>query len=56
MLFRSTLTILDLKLSPIALVYTTYNMKTLQVIDIKTLPEKITAPNGIIWRRDLQVN
>ena len=53
---QKTLTILDLKLSSITLVYTTYNMKTLQVIDIKTLPEKITAPNGIIWRRDLQVN
>ena len=53
---QKTLTILDLQLSPITLVYTTYNMKTLQVIDIKTLPEKITAPNGIIWRRDLQVN
>jgi hypothetical protein len=52
---QKTLTIIDLKLSTIALFYTTYNMTTLQVIDSETLPEKITAPNGIIWRRDIPV-
>lgn len=51
---QKTLTILDLKLYPISLTYTTYNMKTLKAIDIKTLPEKITAPNGIVWRRDVR--
>jgi hypothetical protein len=51
---QKTLTILDLKLHPISLIYTTYDMKTLKVIDIKTLPEKIIAPNGIVWRRDVR--
>lgn len=48
-----TLTIVDINLNSAAIAYTTYNMKTLAVVDIKTLPEKVVAPNGTIWRRDL---
>ena len=50
---RKTLTIVDIQLNSPSTVYTTYDMKTLAVIDMKTLPPKIVAPNGTIWRRDL---
>lgn len=51
---QKTLTIIDIKLNPTSLTYTTYEMKKLKIIDSKTLPEKIIAPNGTIWRQDVK--
>lgn len=47
-----TLTVVDINLNFKTTTYTTYNMKTLEVIDIKTLPKFI----GKVWRRDLRVD
>ncbi len=44
-----TLTVVDIDLNSQATIYTTYDMKTLEVIDIKTLPKSI----GTVRRRDL---
>jgi hypothetical protein len=51
-----TLTIVDLDLKAAATRYTTYDLKTLAVVDQKTLPSKIEAPNGTIWRQDVVPN
>ncbi|HAC63831.1 MAG TPA: metallophosphoesterase [Cyanothece sp. UBA12306] len=47
---RKTLTVVDISLNSQSTTYTTYDMKTKEVIDIKTLPKSI----GKIWRRDLK--
>ncbi|EAZ91441.1 metallophosphoesterase family protein [Crocosphaera chwakensis] len=46
---QKTLTVVDISLGSQETVYTTYDMKSLQVIDIQTLPESI----GKIIRKDL---
>ncbi|MDJ0599436.1 MAG: metallophosphoesterase [Crocosphaera sp.] len=46
---QKTLTVVDLSLPSEETIYTTYNMKTLDVIDIQTLPKAI----GQIIRKDL---
>lgn len=51
-----TLTVIDLKLGTQKTIYTTYDMKTLNVINIQSLPRFIMAPNGKVFRRDLQAN
>lgn len=48
-----TLTVVDIDLNSKSTRYTTYDMKTLSVIDIKILPRVIVAPNGKILRRDV---
>ena len=48
-----TLTILDIDIDAATAMYTSYDMKTLKVIDIKTLPPFIVAHNGQVFRRDL---
>ena len=48
-----TLTIIDLDLEAAAMRYTTYDLKTLAVVDLKTLPSKIDSRNGTIWRQDV---
>lgn len=50
---QKTLTVVDIDLNSQATIYTTYEMKTLRVIDIQTLPRMIVAPNGKIVRRDV---
>ncbi|MDJ0716789.1 MAG: metallophosphoesterase [Prochloraceae cyanobacterium] len=50
---RKTLTLLDIDLSSTTTVYTTYNMKTKEVISDRSLPQVIVSPNGKIYRRDL---
>ncbi|MFW6296306.1 MAG: metallophosphoesterase family protein [Halothece sp.] len=50
---QNTLTVVDVDLDAKSTVYTTYDMKTLQVIDSSTLPSKITSHNGWVVRRDL---
>ncbi|HAN45592.1 MAG TPA: metallophosphoesterase [Cyanobacteria bacterium UBA8156] len=50
----NTLTIVDVDVAKAQTIYTTYNMRTLQTIDIKTLPRLIVGPNGYVVRRDLR--
>ncbi|MEA5511627.1 metallophosphoesterase [Crocosphaera sp. UHCC 0190] len=46
---QKSLTVVDISLEKAETIYTTYDMKTRQVIDIQTLPKSI----GKVWRRDL---
>ncbi|MEA5534951.1 metallophosphoesterase [Crocosphaera sp. XPORK-15E] len=46
---QKSLTVVDISLEKAETTYTTYDMKTRKVIDIKTLPKSI----GKVWRRDL---
>lgn len=48
-----TLTVVDVHLATAAIDYTTYDMKTLQVIDQQQLPRRIDGPNGWVLRRDV---
>jgi Calcineurin-like phosphoesterase len=48
-----TLTLVDVNLSSQTTFYTTYNMKSLAVIDIKTLPNAIKTPTETVLRRDI---
>lgn len=50
---QKTLTIVDIDLKSQNTIYTTYEMKSLSVLDIQTLPKMIIGPNGKIIRRDL---
>jgi hypothetical protein len=50
---RKTLTVVDINLKDETMVYTTYDMKTQAVIDIKTLPTAIASLTGQVKRRDL---
>ncbi len=47
---RKTITVVDINLNYQSTTYTTYDMKTKKVIDIKTLPKSI----GKVWRRDIK--
>lgn len=49
-----TLTVIDVTLASGSTVYTTYNMQTLQVVDLKTLPRLIVGPTGRVLRLDVQ--
>jgi hypothetical protein len=51
---RKTLTIVDIFLASATTVYTSYDMETLEIISDRSLPEIIFAPNGKVFRRDLQ--
>lgn len=48
-----TLTVIDIDLEAGDTTYTTYDMKTMGLVDIKTLPRLIPGPNGTILRRDV---
>jgi hypothetical protein len=50
----NTLTIIDIDLGSASAVYTTYDMKNLQVVDHKTLPRLIAGSNGKVLRLDVQ--
>ncbi len=51
---RKTLTILDIRFdSPELTTYTTYDMRTLKVIDQTLLPRFLAGHNGVILRRDV---
>jgi len=50
------LTIIDINLKSQATTYTTYNMRTLEVVDQKILPRTITSVVGTIARRDLKTS
>lgn len=49
-----TLTVIDIDLQAGDTTYTTYDMKTMGLVDIKTLPRLIPGPNGTILRRDIE--
>jgi hypothetical protein len=49
---RNTLTVVDINLSPQTTVYTTYDMKTLEVINLRELPEKIDSLNRWVLREE----
>jgi Icc-related predicted phosphoesterase len=49
----NSLTVVDINLSSQTTIYTTYDVKTLEVLDQKTLPRTITSVAGTIVRRDL---
>ena len=49
------ITVLDINFdSPELTTYTTYDMKTLELIDYKQLPRFLTGHNGIVLRRDVE--
>lgn len=49
-----TLTIVDIRFqTPELTTYTTYDMRTMQVIDQKVLPRFLTGHNGMVMRRDV---
>ncbi|UBF29231.1 metallophosphoesterase [Kovacikia minuta CCNUW1] len=50
----NTVTIIDVDLGAASTVYTTYDMKNLQVVDHKTLPRLIAGPTGKLLRLDVQ--
>ena len=47
---RNTLTVLDINLEPNQSFYTTYDLKTMRVVHLQELPEKITGLNGWVLR------
>ncbi len=49
-----TLTVIDIDLEAGDTTYTTYDMKTMGLVDMKTLPRLISGPNGTILRRDVE--
>lgn len=51
---QKTLTVVDVNLGSATTTYTTYEMKTLQVIDQQTLPRLIAGPTSTVLRRDLE--
>ena len=48
-----TLTIMDIFLETTNTIYTTYNMNTMEVVNLETLPRQIVGPNGRELRRDI---
>ncbi len=50
---RQTISIVDIKLSTAETAYTTYDIKTMQLIEIEQLPQRIDGDNGFILRRDI---
>ncbi len=49
-----TLTVVDVTLASETTVYTTYDMKTLQLVNQQQLPRLIPGPTGVVIRRDLR--
>ena len=47
---RNTLTVLDINKEQNQIFYTTYDMKTMTVVNPQELPEKITGLNGFVLR------
>ncbi|WP_287129849.1 metallophosphoesterase [Candidatus Cyanaurora vandensis] len=51
---RNTLTVVDLDLKKSTTTYTTYDLKTMTVIDPTTLPRFLVGPRGLVLRRDVR--
>ena len=52
---RHTITLVDIELASTTTTYTTYDIKTLQTIELKTLPRFIEVNRARILRRDIQL-
>lgn len=50
---QKTLTVVDIDHEALSTTYTTYDMKTLQVINHQHLPRQIAGQNGTVYRRDV---
>ena len=50
---RKTITVVDIEIAAAKTFYTTYDLETLETIELKELPPSITGNNGVIFRRDL---
>lgn len=50
---QKTLTVVDINLKTATTTYTTYDMKTLQVVDQRQLPRMVMGHNGVVLRRDI---
>lgn len=53
---QKTLTVVDVNLGSALTTYTTYDMTTLQVVDQRKLPRIIVGPNGMVLRRDVELD
>lgn len=53
---QKTLTIVDINLESASTIYTTYDMTTLNLVDQYKLPRIIVGPNGMVLRRDVELN
>ncbi len=53
---RNTITIVDIDTSTATTAYTTYDIKTLELISYGELPRFISGNEGVIWRRDVAEN
>jgi Calcineurin-like phosphoesterase len=53
---RKTLTVVDIALKDASTRYTTYDLTNQTVLDAKILPRMISAPNGSVLRRDVDLN
>jgi len=53
---RKSLTVMDVNFaSPDLTTYTTYDMQTLQLIEFEELPRLIAGHNGMVLRRDVDM-
>ena len=53
---RKSMTVLDVNFaSPDLTTYTTYDMRTMQVIKLEELPRSISSHNGLVLRRDVKM-
>ena len=54
---QKTLTVIDINFaSPELTTYTTYDMATMELVELSQLPRFITGHNGMVLRRDLEMN
>ncbi len=54
---QKALTVIDINFaSPELTTYTTYDMATMELIELEQLPRFITGHNGMVLRRDLEMN
>lgn len=50
---QKTLTVIDVSLASQETTYTTYDMRTMELVDMQQLPRLIVGPNGMVLRRDV---
>lgn len=51
---QKTLTVVDINLGSASTTYTTYDMRSLKLVDYRQLPRIIAGANGMVLRRDVQ--
>ena len=50
---QKTLTVVDISLEAQETIYTTYDMRTMELVDMQQLPRLIASPTGLVLRRDV---